>query len=155
VLTGEQSGPVPLSPGIPTRIMGSPEVAVNLPGIARIRARGPAGSIDELRKNSERAGEKIRKLSEPYGSVPLEELERREEQARALEARLGEHRTRLEARLASLLKEVGDEKPLAEEIARTGLEFEGARAGLQEAEKKLVGYDEDPLRILERLQQRL
>lgn len=251
VLTGEQTGPVPLSPGVPTRIMGSPEVAVNLPGIARIRARGPAGSIDELRKNLERAGEKIRKLTEPYGSVPVEELERREEQARALEARLGEHRTRLEtllagetvealqgrlalletrittlltkypewennlpdsdrlqresrvikeqfvlevekaegeweksqislseaasrishlegelarnqnlvqsleARLATLLKEVGDEKNLAEEMARTGLEFEGARAGLQEAEKKLAGYDEDPLHILERLQQRL
>jgi hypothetical protein len=54
----------------------------------------------------------------------------------------------LEARLATLLKEVGDEKNLAEEMARTGLEFEGARAGLQEAEKKLAGYDEDPLKYL-------
>ena len=35
------------------------------------------------------------------------------------------------------------------------MEFEGARAGLQEAEKKLAGYDEDPLQMLERLQQRL
>ncbi len=251
VLAGEQTGPVPLNPGVPIRIKGSPEVAVNLPGIARIRARGPAGSIGELRKNSERAEEKIRKLTEPYGSVPLEELERREEQARELEARIGEHRTRLEtllageapeslqgrlallesrmatllikypqwennlpdsdrlqrefrtikeqfvrevekaegewekaqislsgaasrishlegelarnqnlvqsleAKLVNRLKEVGDEKNLAEELARTGLEFEGARAGLQEAEKKLVGYDEDPLATLERLQKRL
>lgn len=199
----------------------------------------------------EQAEKKIRKLTEPYGLVPLEELERREEQARGLDARLGEHRTRLEtllagetaeafqgklalletrittistkypewennlpnsdrlqrefravkekfvleveraegewekaqislseatsrisnlegelarnqnlaqsleAKLANLLKEVGDEKTLAELIARTGLEFEGARAGLEEAEKKLAGYDEDPLIILERLQKRL
>lgn len=251
VLTGEQTGPISLSQGIPTLIKGSPEVAVHLPGVARIRARGPAGSIGDLRKNLDQAEKRIRKLAEPYGLVPLEELERREEQARELDARLGEHGTRLEtllagetaevlqgkltlletrittiltkypdwenhlpnsdrlqqefqaikerfvleveraegewekaqislseatsrisnlegdlarnqnqaqsleAKLANLLKEVGDEKTLAEVIARTGLEFEGARAGLEEAEKKLAGYEEDPLIILERLQKRL
>ena len=57
VLAGEQTGPVVLNPGVPTQIKGSPEVVVNLPGIARIRARGPAGSIDELRKNFQGRGE--------------------------------------------------------------------------------------------------
>jgi DNA repair exonuclease SbcCD ATPase subunit len=250
VLAGEQTGPVVLNPGVPTQIKGSPEVVVNLPGIARIRARGPAGSIDELRKNFQRAEEKIRRLTEPFGGAPLEELERREEQARGLEGRMREQRTRLETllageifealqsklalletriraiqekypdwekklpdsdrlqqearavkeqfiqevekaegrweqaqislseatgrlsklegdltrsqnlvqslegKLANLLK-VTDEKALDGEIARTGLEFEGAKAGLQEAEKKLAGYEEDPLVILERLQKRL
>ena len=251
VLTGEQTGPLLLSPGVPALIQGSPEVAVRLPGIARIRARGPAGSIEELRKNLERAGEKVRKQVEPFGSVPVEELERREEEARELEAHLAEHRTRLETllagetletlqtrlsllntrirtllekypdwenkptdgdrlqleartikeqfirdveraegnwdkaqivlseavsriatlegertrnhnlvqtldrRLDALLKEAGDEKTLAEAMARIGLEFEGARAGLEEVKKKLDGHDDDPLQILERLQQRL
>jgi DNA repair exonuclease SbcCD ATPase subunit len=251
VLAGEQIGRLPLSPGVPALIQGSPEVAVRLPGIARIRARGPAGSIEELRKNLERVGEKVRKLLEPYGAVPVEELERREEEARELDARLAEQRTRLETllagelfetlhtrlslldtrirtllekypawedkppdgdrlqieartikeqfirdvessegdrdkaqivlseaisrasslageltrnhnlvrtldrRLEALLQEAGDEKNLAEGLARTGLEFEGARAGLEEAKKKREGYDEDPLQTLTRLQKRL
>jgi chromosome segregation ATPase len=251
VLTGEQTGPIPLSPGVSAIIQGSPEVAVSLPGIARIRARGPAGSIEELRKNLERAGEKIRNLVEPYGSGPVEELERREEQARELDARLGEQRTRLETlltgetfealqsrrslldtriltllakypdwgsnppdgdrlqleartvkeqfvrevekaegdwekaqtglseatgrisilesavarnqdlvqalekKLEARLREAGDEKTLAEEIARLSLEFEGATAGLEEVKKKLDEFEEDPLQILERLQTRL
>ncbi|MBI5586712.1 MAG: AAA family ATPase [Deltaproteobacteria bacterium] len=251
VLTGEQTGSLPLRSGVPAFIQGSPEVAVSLPGIARIRARGPAGSIEELRKNLERAGEKIRKLLEPYGGVPVEELEKREERARDLEARLMEQRTRLETllageafealqsrlalvetrmmtllenypdwetkppdgerqqleartikerfvqevekaegewekaqislsaatsristlesertrnqnlvqtlekKLATLGQEAGDEKTLADEMARTGLEFEGATAGLEEVKKRLAGYDEDPLQILERLQKRL
>ena len=40
----------------------------------------------------------------------------------------------LEGKLANLLK-LTDEKELDSEIARTGLEFEGAKAGLQEAER--------------------
>ncbi len=251
VLTGERPGPLPLSPGVAALIQGSPEVAVRLPGIARIRARGPAGSIEELRKNLDRAGEKVRKLVEPFGSVPVEELEKREEDARELDARLAEHRTRLETLLAgetfeilqtrlslldtrmrtllekypdwenklpdgdrlqleartikeqfiqeveraegnrdkaqiilseavsrlatlegeltryhslvqsldkkleALLKEPGEEKNLAEAMARIGLEFEGARAGLEEVKKKLNVYDADPLQILDRLQKRL
>jgi uncharacterized protein YhaN len=224
---------------------------VRLPGIARIRARGPAGSIDELRKNLEQAEEKVRKLLEPFGSVQVEELERREEEARELDARLAEHRTRLETLLAgetfetlqsrlslldarirallekvpdwkdkppdgdrlqleartikehfirdvekaegnrdkaqivlseavgrlstlegdrtrnqnlvqtlerkleALLKEAGKEQNLTEALGRIGLEFEAARAGLEEVEKKLDGYDDDPLKILERFQKRL
>lgn len=100
VLTGENPGSVLLSAGAPTEVRGSPEVAVDLPGIARLRTWGPAGSIAEHRKARSRAEEKIRELSEPFGTSDPDSLESLADQAKALDAKVAEAETQVQTLLA-------------------------------------------------------
>ena len=53
---------VELSAGIPTRVTGSPEVVADLPGVSRIRASGPAGSIEEHRSELAKAEGELKRL---------------------------------------------------------------------------------------------
>ena len=100
VLTGEQTGPVALEPRGPDPDHGFPGSRRKPAGDGPNPGQGTGRFYRRVEEKSGTGREKIRKLAEPYGFVPVEELERREEQARTLEARLGEHRTRLETLLA-------------------------------------------------------
>ncbi len=75
IISGEEPGEVELSPGIPTRATGSPEVVADLPGVSRIRASGPAGSIEEHRSELARAERELKRLAEPFGTSDIESLE--------------------------------------------------------------------------------
>ncbi|MBP1683972.1 MAG: hypothetical protein H6Q33_115 [Deltaproteobacteria bacterium] len=86
VIAGEPPGPRELAAGVPMRIAGSPEVVVDLPSVARLRARGPAGSIAEIRTEHERAVRRLQTLTEEFDTTDIERLETLHEQARTLDA---------------------------------------------------------------------
>ncbi len=111
VVAGEETGTVPLSPGSPVQVKGSPEVVADLAGVARLRAWGPTGSIDEHRKERDSAQQKIDKLTEPFGTDNLEELEALVEKAKELDRKIGEADTRLRTLLGEdTLEEIEQER---------------------------------------------
>lgn len=115
VVAGEQTGPMPLSAGVPARIQGSPEVVAVIPGVARLRASGPTGSADEHRNARAEAEKKIKKVTVPYGSSDLEVLEGLADKAAQMEAAIGEAETQLETLLSGkTVKELAQERNVHE-----------------------------------------
>ncbi len=72
IVTGEKPGEVEMSPGVPTRVTGSPEVVADLPGVSRLRASGPAGSVEEHRAARSEAERELKRLTEPFGTSDIE-----------------------------------------------------------------------------------
>jgi DNA repair protein SbcC/Rad50 len=101
VIAGEQTGTRPLAAGVPARIAGSPEVVVDLPGVARLRARGPAGSIAEVRSEHDRAVRRLQALTEGFGTADVETLEALREQAMELDAQIAAAETQIDTLLAA------------------------------------------------------
>ena len=95
IVTGEETGTRVLTPGRSTEIKGSPEVVVEVRGIGRLRARGPASSVEELRAERDQAARKLNELSRGFGTVSLEELETLHEKARELDKKVAEAETQL------------------------------------------------------------
>jgi hypothetical protein len=93
VIAGEETGEVQLSPGVPTRVSGSPEVVADLPGVSRIRASGPAGSVEEHRAERAEAERELKRLTEPFGTSDIEALEALLEKGRALDKKIDEAET--------------------------------------------------------------
>jgi len=83
-VTADQPGAVVATPDEPAVVRGAPEVLLELPGVARIRARGPATSAEELRQQLQQAESQWQKLSLALGSEDLEQLEWRHDQAKQL-----------------------------------------------------------------------
>jgi DNA repair exonuclease SbcCD ATPase subunit len=100
VVEGEEPGPHTLKAGASTIVKGSPEVVVELPGIARLRARGPAGDVDQIRTDRDRAAQRLRSLTEGYGSSNPEELETLLARARLLDKAVDTVETQLSTLLA-------------------------------------------------------
>jgi len=100
VVSGEEPGERALSAGVPAQVKGSPEVVVDLPGIARLRARGPAGSIAEIRIEREKAADKLKALTEAFGSADLEVLDALQDKATELDKRLAAAQTQIDTLLA-------------------------------------------------------
>jgi DNA repair exonuclease SbcCD ATPase subunit len=100
IVTGEEPGEVKLSPGIPTRVTGSPEVVADLPGVSRLRASGPAGSVEEHRVERAEAEREIRKLTKPFGTSDLESLEGLLEKSRALDKKISDAENQIETWLS-------------------------------------------------------
>ena len=75
ILAGENPGEKELSAGDRMEIKGAPEVAVAIRGVAKLRARGPAGSVGELREAVRRAEGKLEELTAGFGSASIEDLE--------------------------------------------------------------------------------
>jgi energy-coupling factor transporter ATP-binding protein EcfA2 len=96
VVAGEATGTRALTAGVPAQIQGSPEVVAELPGIARLRARGPAGSVDEHREARTRAEVRLAELTRPYPTSDPDALESLKERARELDARIAQGEARLE-----------------------------------------------------------
>jgi DNA repair exonuclease SbcCD ATPase subunit len=101
VIAGENIGEKPLTMGTPTHIRGSPEVVADLPGIARLRAWGPTGSIAEHRQSKTEAEKKLKELIEPFGAADLDVLEAMSDKAAKLDNLVNE----AEIELATLLGE--------------------------------------------------
>ena len=105
ILAGEEPGEVELSAGIPTRVTGSPEVVVDLPGVFRLRASGPAGSVEEHRAERAEAERELKRLTEPFRTSDIESLEALLEKSRGLDKKLNEAETQIETWLSGLTLE--------------------------------------------------
>lgn len=100
VVAGEEVGPLPLKPGTATVVKGSPEVVVDLPGVARLRARGPAVEIEGIRAERDRAAQRLKSLTEGFGTSDLDALETLGAKARVLDEGMAEAETQLSTLLA-------------------------------------------------------
>lgn len=95
VIEGETIGDLVVDPAVPTKFQGSPQVVVDLPGIARMRAWGPARSIEEYREVLAKASRKLDKLVEPYGTADINTLEALADKAQSFDAAAAEAETRM------------------------------------------------------------
>ena len=100
VVDGDGPGERSLSAGVPAQVKGSPEVVVDLPGIARLRARGPGGSIAEIRVEREKAANKLKTLTESFGTADLEVLDALQEKAVQLDERIAAAQVQIDTLLA-------------------------------------------------------
>lgn len=100
IVAGEDAGVGTLVPGRPTVVRGTPEVVVNLPGVARLRARGPAGSAAEIRQDWDAAARKVEELTRGYGTSDPDALESLREKARDLDKKVAEATVHLETLLS-------------------------------------------------------
>jgi len=100
VLSGDETGTRTLHTGSPTQIKGSPEVVANLPGIARLSAWGPAGSIDVHRDDKAAAERRLEELTEPFDTKDLTKLDKLSKSAEELDKKVAEAETKLETLLS-------------------------------------------------------
>ncbi|MDO9351467.1 MAG: hypothetical protein Q7U55_09535, partial [Deltaproteobacteria bacterium] len=100
VVSGETTGSAPLKAGIPTQLRGSPEVVAEIPHVARLRASGPVGSVEEYREARVKAEKKLKELTEPFGTSNLDTLELLAEKGKELDVSVGEAETKLQTLLA-------------------------------------------------------
>ena len=129
VVSGEEPGERSLSAGVPAQVKGSPEVVVDLPGIARLRARGPAGSIAEIRIDREKAAQKLKALTEAFGSADLEVLDELQDKATELDKLLAAAQTQTDTLLADkTVEQIETERvTLATGISRIVADYPGWR----------------------------
>ena len=125
VVAGEEPGAHALEAGAPIVVRGSPEVVVVLPGIARLRARGPAGEVDAIRADRDRAVQRLKSLTEGLGSSDLEALETLHAKARLLDEGVAEVATQLETLLAGEALEALEQESarLAAACAETEVQY--------------------------------
>ncbi len=131
VVEGEEPGPGLLHSGDPTLFRGSPAVVLEIEGLGRLRARGPASDAGVLRQDRDKAADKLARLTEPYGTLDLDALEKLSELASDLDRRADEEQARLDGLLAgksadSLLAELAKRQ-----VAATTIEAQ--RPGWKEA----------------------
>ncbi len=110
IVAGEERGTRTLAPGRSLEVKGSPEVVVEVRGVGRLRARGPSGSVEELRAERDRAVRKLDELTRGFGTMDLEELEALHEKARELDKKVAEAETQLEILLSGDLAEKLDQE---------------------------------------------
>lgn len=106
VVAGEETGVRALTPGRPTVVRGTPEVVVNLPGVARVRARGPAGTAAEIRQDWDASVRRVEELTRDYGTPDPDALESLREKARDLDRKVAEATVHLETLLSG--RSLGD-----------------------------------------------
>jgi len=121
VVVGEETGQCSLSSGAPTLIQGSPEVVADLPDVARLRAWGPTGSIEDHRAAKAKAEKKLSDLTGPFGTTDLESLETLAERGRALDGAVAESETQLATLQADSTLEELLQKQAAQETTLGGL----------------------------------
>ena len=109
------------------------EVVVNLRGVARVRARGPAGEIEELRKKDVQLTEKVSHLCAPYGTQDPSQLQHIRNKANELENSIATVESRLETLLSGgrTLEELIEERSRQQGIQKSILE------GIPEWRKKV------------------
>lgn len=123
VIEGEEMGSVELRPGTPARIKGSPQVVADLPGIARLRAWGPTGSIEQYRDECAAAKREIKNLIEPFGTANLVELEKLNDKLEELNKNLARSKTQLETLLSGQsIEDIKRERPTAQAVLAKALE---------------------------------
>jgi hypothetical protein len=99
IISGEETGRRSLQSGIPVQVHASPEVVVELPDVARLRASGPAGSIEEYRQVKAEAERSLKNLIAPFGTADIRELEQLKGKRDSLISKVGEARVQLDTLL--------------------------------------------------------
>ncbi len=132
VLQGEDQGAGDPAKGEPLEVLGAPEAEVEVSGLGRIRARGPAGEAEELKKELARVEAELDGLAAPFGTKDTRELRDLLEKARAWEAKAAD----LEGRLEILL----DKRALDELRAERAREKAREKALLGE----FPGWEKEP-----------
>ncbi|MEW6441999.1 MAG: hypothetical protein AB1640_13775 [bacterium] len=167
VLSAEETGRRELLPERAVAIKGAPEVVVDWPGVARIRARGPTGSVGELRDEVEKAARAIEKLSRGLGTSQLDELEQRYERASALSGEVAEAASRLETLLGGKSAvEIEEERTRSAQIMEEILEVhpgwrnappqvEVLRSEAKAIDRSFVGRVEEAEKERDSLQEKL
>jgi DNA repair exonuclease SbcCD ATPase subunit len=110
VLRAEQTGVRALVQGETVQLKGSPEVAIRLPGVAEIRATGPAGSVEQLRNCVDATQQHFDALIAGYGTSDLDELQLLHDQANRLNGEISNASVRLETLLSGRKKQVIQEE---------------------------------------------
>jgi DNA repair exonuclease SbcCD ATPase subunit len=100
ILKAEETGKRKLKPGKPLKVKGAPEVAIELESKFKIRAWGPTASIDELRNEHSKASKRLEKLTEPYDSDDLDELERLHDEVKSFEKEISTAESKLDVLLS-------------------------------------------------------
>jgi uncharacterized protein YhaN len=95
-IAGEPVGETKAAANVKMRITGSPDVVVELKNIARLRATGPKSEIKSHRAEWEAACMQIDKLTRPYGTKDVEQLEAMAEEAAKLDRQVQESTKALE-----------------------------------------------------------
>src|SRR5207244_3299967 len=75
-------------------IQGAPEVAIRLPGVGTIRATGPTGSVESLRRQLDDAGLRLDRLCRGFGTQEIAALEQAAMIARDLDQKIASAQTR-------------------------------------------------------------
>ena len=123
VVAGEHLGPLPLGAGTPALVQGSPEVVAEIKGVARLRAWGPTGSIEEHREARAAAHGRLAELTAPYGTSDLDALEALSDKAKLRDEAVAESETKLDTLLADrALEEIVQDQGLQEATAARILE---------------------------------
>jgi len=99
VIAGEDTGERALAAAVAAQVQGSPEVVVDLVGFGRLRARGPAGSIAEIRAERDTAVQKLGALTETFGTTDIEALEALSDRAARLTEKVAAAQTHLDTLL--------------------------------------------------------
>jgi len=105
ILSAEETGRQEITPGTPVLVKGAPEVVVDLTGIARIRARGPAGSVEELREEVNKETRNLEALTAGFGTSDIDELEARSEQFNNIQQKVSDAQTKLDTLLSNTTSE--------------------------------------------------
>jgi len=100
VIAGEKPGLKPVKAGVPVQVQGSPEVVADIARVARLRAWGPVGSIEEYRESRAKAEQRIIELTEAFGTSDPDSLESMLEKAKDLDAEVAEAETKLQTLMA-------------------------------------------------------
>jgi DNA repair exonuclease SbcCD ATPase subunit len=123
ILAAEETGHQEITPGTPVLVKGAPEVVVDLPGVARIRARGPAGTVEELREEVSKETKNLEALTAGFGTADMDQLEAKSEQFNSIQQKVSDAQTRLETLLSNTTAEEIEQESLKteqimEEISR-------------------------------------
>ncbi|MDD5222697.1 MAG: hypothetical protein PHE84_01790 [bacterium] len=119
VVAGEKTGKRRLAADAPVEIKGMGEVVVAIPGVARLRARGPSESAETLRAERDKAGKKLEELTRVYGGSDIGALEVLKEKADDLDRQVEQAKTRLDSILAGRTVE-----EIEQERSKAGAEME-------------------------------
>lgn len=122
VIKGEQEGLQEISAKKSLEAKGSPEVIVEIKDIARIKAKGPAGSVKELKKELEKSSQKIVELTQEYQTTEISELEELRDRAQEIDVKISEKQTRLETLLdGKSVKEIQVEQKGLEKMLKASI----------------------------------
>ena len=102
VTEGEADRGPDVAAGMATTVKGLPRIAFEIEGVARITARGPIDSADDLRDAVADAARELAELTAPLGTQDVDELEARRRDADAVEKSRDTTQARSETLLGSL-----------------------------------------------------
>ncbi len=144
IISGEETGVQSLQSGIPVQVKGSPEVVVELPDVARLRASGPVGSVEEYRRVKAEAERRLKEITAPFDTVDIRELEQLKEKKDSLISKVGKDRVQLDTLLQGGSVEQMKEQSTKQRAILAGIltDYPGWKEALPDHESLLAAAKE-------------